>query len=118
MPLARPVWLSFSIRRRMRTRGTDKKSACVKHLTLGLRTICQGNRHLIRRRGHEMRKLIGLAAIAAIAGAVALWSIATFVKSKATAHVQASEASAPVAPHEIMVQQGKSIPVEYFAHPF
>ena len=65
-----------------------------------------------------MRKLIGLAAIAAIAGAAALWSIATFVKSKATAQVQATEASAQVAPHEIMVKQCKSIPVEYFAHPF
>ena len=64
-----------------------------------------------------MRKIIGLAAIAAVAGTAALWSIAMFVKSKATAQVQAI-ASAPVAPHEIMVQQGKSIPVEYFAHPF
>ena len=65
-----------------------------------------------------MRKIIGLAVIAAIAGTAALWSIATFVRSKATAHVQGTEASAPVAPHEIMVKQGKSIPVEYFAHPF
>jgi hypothetical protein len=34
------------------------------------------------------------------------------------AHVQATGASAPVSPHEIMVKQGTSIPVEYFAHPF
>jgi hypothetical protein len=64
-----------------------------------------------------MRKIIGLAAIAAIVGTVTFWTIATHVKSNA-AHVQATEASAPVSPHEIMVKQGTSIPVEYFAHPF
>ena len=25
---------------------------------------------------------------------------------------------APIAPHDIMVKQGKSLPTEYFAHPF
>ena len=63
-----------------------------------------------------MRKIISLAAIAAIVGTVTFWTI-THVKSNA-AHVQATEASAPVSPHEIMVKQGTSIPVEYFAHPF
>jgi hypothetical protein len=32
------------------------------------------------------------------------------------AHLQATEASTPVSPHEIMVKQGNSIPVEYFAY--
>jgi hypothetical protein len=64
-----------------------------------------------------MRKIISLAAIAAIVGTVTFWTIVTHVKSNA-AHVQATEASAPVSPHEIMVKQGTSIPVEYFAHPF
>jgi hypothetical protein len=32
--------------------------------------------------------------------------------------LQATEASTPVSPHEIMVKQGNSIPVEYFAYPF
>jgi hypothetical protein len=64
-----------------------------------------------------MRKIISLAAIAAIVGTVASWTIAMHVRSKA-APVQAAEASAPVSPHEIMVRQGNSIPVEYWAHPF
>jgi heme/copper-type cytochrome/quinol oxidase subunit 2 len=57
-----------------------------------------------------MRKIISLAAIAAIVGTVTFWTIVTHVKSNA-AHVQATEASAPVSPHEIMVKQGTSIPV-------
>ena len=60
-----------------------------------------------------MRKIISLAAIAAIAGTV----IATHLKSNA-AQFQATEASTPVSPHEIMVKQGNSVPVEYFPHPF
>jgi hypothetical protein len=32
--------------------------------------------------------------------------------------VQATETSAPVLPHEIMIKQGRSLPVEYWAHPF
>jgi hypothetical protein len=63
-----------------------------------------------------MRKITSLA-VAAIVGSVTFWTIATHVKSNA-AHVQATEASGPVSLHEIMVKQGKSIPVEYFAHPF
>jgi multidrug resistance efflux pump len=55
--------------------------------------------------------------VAALLGG-ALWSTASFVKSKATAQVQTTEAPTPVAPHEIMRKQGKDIRVEYFAHPF
>ena len=42
----------------------------------------------------------------------------TFIKSHAATHVRATETSAPIAPHDIMVKQGKSLPTEYFAHPF
>jgi hypothetical protein len=65
-----------------------------------------------------MRKIAVLAATAAvIAGAAGLWSTATFDKPKVAGHVQATEAP-PVSPHEIMVKQGRILPVEYWADPF
>ena len=71
-----------------------------------------------------MRKIVVLAAIAAlIAAAVGIWSTATFdgpkVAAKVAGEVQATEApGGPVSPHEIMVKQGRSLPVEYWADPF
>ena len=53
--------------------------------------------------------LASLTAVAAIAGA---WSISTAGKGKPT------NAAAPVSPHHIMVQQGNSLPVEYWRHPY
>ena len=74
--------------------------------------------------GDSMRKIVVLAAIAAlIAAAVGIWSTATFdgpkVAGKVAGEVQATEApGGPVSPHEIMVKQGRSLPVEYWADPF
>ena len=70
--------------------------------------------------GDSMRKIVVLAAIAAlIAAAVGIWSTATFDRPKVAGDVQATEApTAPVAPHEIMVKQGRVLPVEYWADPF
>jgi len=68
-----------------------------------------------------MRKIVVLAAIAAlIAAAAGIWSTApaTYDGPKVAGHVQATEAQAPVSPHEIMVKQGRSLPVEYWADPF
>ena len=65
-----------------------------------------------------MRKIIVLTAIAAIVATAAVWSIATFARSKVGGHGHATETSAPVSPHDIMVKQGSSLPVEYCAHPF
>ena len=65
-----------------------------------------------------MRRIIILAAIAAIAATTAVWSIAMFAKPTVAGQARATETSAPVSPHEIMVKQGRSIPVEYWAHPF
>ena len=65
-----------------------------------------------------MRKMIIFAAIALIVAATAVWSIATFARSKVAGPVQATETSAPVSPHEIMIKQGRNLPVEYWAHPF
>jgi hypothetical protein len=59
-----------------------------------------------------MRKRFILAAIAALAAVAVVWSVATLATPKAT------EASAPVSPHDIMVKQGNSLPVEYWTHPF
>jgi len=68
--------------------------------------------------GDTMRKIAVLAATAAvIAAAAGLWSTATFDKPKVAGHVQATEAP-PVSPHEIMVKQGRILPVEYWADPF
>ena len=41
-------------------------------------------------------------------------AIAMFAKPKAVADVQATETSASVSPHEIMVKQGRILPVEYW----
>ena len=70
--------------------------------------------------GDTMRKIVLLAAIAAlIAAAVGIWSTATFDGQKVAGQVQATEApAAPVSPHEIMVKQGRILPVEYWADPF
>ena len=65
-----------------------------------------------------MRKMIIFAAIALIVATTAVWSIATFARSKVAGPVEATETSAPVSPHEIMVKQGRTLPVEYWAHPF
>jgi hypothetical protein len=54
-----------------------------------------------------MRKRFILAAIAAAAAVAGVWSVSTLATPKVT------EASAPVSPHEIMVKQGNSLPVEY-----
>ena len=69
--------------------------------------------------GDTMRKIVVPAAIAAlIAAAAGIWSTATFDAPK-VGHVQATEApGAPVSPHEIMVKQARSLPVEYWADPF
>jgi hypothetical protein len=61
-----------------------------------------------------MRKIIILAAIAVIAATAAVWSIATFARSKVAGPVQATETSAQVSPHEIMIKQGRNLPVEYW----
>ena len=70
--------------------------------------------------GDSMRKIVVLAAIAAlIAAAVGIWSTATFDRPKVAGDVQATEVrGAPVSPHEIMVKQGRVLPVEYWADPF
>jgi len=70
--------------------------------------------------GDTMRKIVVLAAIAAlIAAAVGIWSTATFDRPKVAGDVQATEApSAPVSPHQIMVKQGRNLPVQYWADPF
>ena len=65
-----------------------------------------------------MRKIIVLAGIAVIATVAVVWSMSTFATPKIADKVEVSEASAPLAPHEIMVRQGKGLPVEYWADPF
>ena len=57
-----------------------------------------------------MRKLIIVTAIVAIAAVAVVWSIATVAGPKFGGKVE--EASAPVSPHEIMIKQGKILPVE------
>jgi hypothetical protein len=65
-----------------------------------------------------MRKIIVFAEVAVIVATAAVWSIATFARSKVAGPVEATETSAPVSPHELMVKQGRTLPVEYWAHPF
>ena len=61
-----------------------------------------------------MRKMIIFAAVAVIVAIATVWSIATFARSKVAGSVQATETSAPVSPHEIMIKQGRNLPVEYW----
>ena len=61
-----------------------------------------------------MRKMIIFAAVAVIVATAAVWSIATFARSKVAGSVEATETSAPVSPHEIMIKQGKNLPVEFW----
>jgi hypothetical protein len=65
-----------------------------------------------------MRKMIIFAAVALIVATAAVWSIATFARSKVAGPVETTETSAPLSPHEVMVKQGRSLPVEYWADPF
>jgi len=61
-----------------------------------------------------MRKMIIFAPVALIVATAAVWSIATFARSKVAGPVEATETSAPVSPHEMMIKQGRNLPVEYW----
>ena len=61
-----------------------------------------------------MCKMIIFAAVAVIVATATVWSIATFARSKVAGSAQATETSAPVSPHEIMIKQGRNLPVEYW----
>ena len=65
-----------------------------------------------------MRKIIIIGGIVAVAAVAAIWSMSTLAKSKIAAKVEATEASAPISPHNIMVKQGKDVQIEYWARPF
>ena len=65
-----------------------------------------------------MRKIIIVGGIVAVAAVAAIWSMSTLAKPKITGKVEATEASAPISPHDIMVKQGKDVQIEYWAHPF
>ena len=65
-----------------------------------------------------MRKRTILAAMAAVAVIAFAWSISTLARPKIAGKEEATEASAPVSPHDITVKQGNILPVEYWAHPF
>jgi hypothetical protein len=66
---------------------------------------------------HTRERLILVAAVAgvtaiAIAGA---WSMS---HHKTAAGDAATQASAPMSPHDITVNRGNSMPVEYWSHPY
>jgi hypothetical protein len=67
---------------------------------------------------HDMRRMIILAAMAVIAATAAIWSIVIFAKPKAVGDLPATDTSAQISPHEMMIKQGKLLPVEYWTHPF
>ena len=99
--------------------GYAKKSACVKPLTSGPLMICQKQSPAHHaEKGDTMRKSILFVAIVIVTATAVVWSIATFARSKGAGPVQATETSAPLSPHEIMVKQGRTLPAEYWAHPF
>jgi hypothetical protein len=65
-----------------------------------------------------MRKLgiIGLAGIV-VATAFGVWSADTVAQSR-VGKADVLAASAPIAPHAIMVKLGRHLPSEYWSHPF
>ena len=65
-----------------------------------------------------MRKIIIVGGIVAVAAVAVIWSMSTLAKSKIAGKVEATEVSAPISPHDIMVKQGKDVQIEYWAHPF
>ena len=65
-----------------------------------------------------MRKIIIIGGIVVVAAVAAIWSMSTLAKSKIAGKVEATQASAPISPHDIMIQQGRDIQIEYWAHPF
>jgi len=65
-----------------------------------------------------MRKIIIIGGIVAVAAVAAIWSMSTLAKSKIAGKVEATQASATISPHDIMIQQGRDIQIEYWAHPF
>jgi len=65
-----------------------------------------------------MRKRIILAAMAAVAVIAFAWSMSTLARPKIAGKEEATEASAPISPHNMMIKQGNTLPVEYWAHPF
>src|SRR5215813_3050682 len=97
---------------------TKKTSLCeVPHLGAADDMPKQSSVHHVQE-GDTMRKSILFVAVVVITATAAVWSIATFARSKVVGPVQATETSAPVSPHEITVKQGRTLPVEYWAHPF
>ena len=65
-----------------------------------------------------MRKRTILAVMAAVAVIAFAWSISTLARPKIAGKEEATEASAPISPHDITVKEGNILPVEYWAHPF
>ena len=65
-----------------------------------------------------MRKRIILAAMAVVAVIAFAWSMSMSARPKIAGKQEATEASAPISPHDITVKQGNILPVEYWAHPF
>ena len=63
-----------------------------------------------------MRKIIVVLAGIAAATAFGVWSASTVAQRVAKADVLA--ASAPIAPHAIMVKLGRALPSEYWSHPY
>src|SRR5262249_1401414 len=69
-------------------------------------------------KGDTMRKSILFVAVVIITATAAVWSIATFARSKVAGPGEATETWGPVSPQEIRIKQGRTLPVEYWAHPF
>ncbi len=65
-----------------------------------------------------MRKRTILAAMAAVAVIAFAWSMSTFPRPKIAGKEEATEASAPISPHDMTIKRSNILPVEYWAHPF
>jgi hypothetical protein len=53
-----------------------------------------------------------LTAMVAIAATAIVWSIGTVARPKFAGNV--ADTAAPISPHELMVKQGKTLPVEFW----
>ena len=64
-----------------------------------------------------MRKVVVVLTAIAAATTIGVWSASTVAKSR-VGKAEVVAASAAIAPHELMGKLGRSIPAEYWAHPF
>ena len=93
----------------------------IRHLVTAVtgrgRVLCEVE-VLPRDEGRPTMRKIEIAGLAIVAAtALGMWSASTVAQSR-VGKAEVVAASAPIAPHAIMVKLGRSLPSEYWSHPY